>query len=379
MDDPKDWQYVSKVEEYCVDLCAVGLKPGVSKLLSLRGLLTGEALSLPYYRNGKLQNWVDKIFQSHKIDAILNLSGAMAQYVSNNLDQGIKTVLDLEDVDSDKWQLYAKNHNWPLNWFFQRESKRLLAYERNMAEAFDITLFVSQEEAKLFQKLVPEVAQKVKYRVQGVDSNYFDPSLDFENPYGDNARVLVFTGAMDYWPNTDAAIWFAKEIMPKIKETVPNAQFCIVGMNPVAKVQALVKDPSIIVTGGVPDVRPYLAHAAGAVLPLRVARGIQNKILEAMAMEKAVVATPDAIHGIDPCPGFSPLISDTPEGLAKKAISLLKNTTPIQTTARACVLERYNWDANLQLIYELLGGNATELSTTSYIPAQQEMSVQNGH
>jgi len=354
IDDPQDWQYVPKVGKYCTQLCPVGLKSSVAELKSLQGLLTGEALSLPYYRSRKLQDWVDGVLQDHAIDAILVLSGAMAQYVSYPLDSDIRTVLDLEDVDSDKWQLFAKEHNWPLNWIFQRESQRLFDYERAMAKKFDVTLFVSRDEAELFQKLAPEVAHRTKYRVQGVDSNYFDPSLRFENPYPNNAQALVFTGAMDYWPNTDAVIWFAKEIMPRIKEAVPDALFYIVGMNPLPKVRALGKDPSIMITGGVPDVRPYLAHAVAAALPLRVARGIQNKILEAMAMEKPVLATPDAIHGIELCPGFSPLISDSAEGLAEKGISLLTVSPAVPNTARRCVLERYNWDVNLQFINELL-------------------------
>jgi len=361
VDDPLDWQYVSNVEKFCTDLCTVKLSPAYSKLLSLRGLFTGEALSLPYYRNRALQRWVDSVLKDQKIDSILVLSGAMAQYVTPNRDNNIRTVLDLEDVDSDKWKLFAKAHNWPLNLIFQRESRQLFSYEREMAKAFDVTLFVSKEEAKMFQNMAPEIAHKVKYRVQGVNSRYFDPALSFENPYGSHTKVLVFTGAMDYWPNIDAVIWFAKDVMPLIRAVVPDICFCIVGMNPVPKVKALGKMPSIIVTGGVPDVRPYLAHAVGAVLPLRIARGIQNKILEAMAMEMPVLATPQAIHGIEPYTGFSPLIADTSVGLAEKAISLLTSQPEKQSSAtRDYVLKHYNWDTNLQVIDNLLNGNTIE-------------------
>ncbi len=358
VDDPLDWQYVNKVEKYCADLCTVRLNPATSKFLSLQGFLTGEALSLPYYRNRVLQNWVDKVLENQTIDSILILSGAMAQYIPQNLNKGVRTVLDLEDVDSDKWKLFAKDHHWPFSLILQRESRRLFNYEVEMTKMFDVTLFVSQEEAKMFQKMAPEVANKVKYRVQGVNSNYFDPSLSFKNPYGDKAKVLVFTGVMDYWPNIDAVIWFAREVMPKVTEVVPGALFYIVGMNPVKKVKALVSDPAIIVTGGVADVRPYLAHATGAVLPLRMARGIQNKILEAMAMEKQVVATPQAIHGIEAHPGFTPMIESTAKGFAEKVISLFTpQQSKLPTESRTCVLKHYNWDINLRVLDDLLDGS----------------------
>ncbi|MCP3871052.1 MAG: TIGR03087 family PEP-CTERM/XrtA system glycosyltransferase [Gammaproteobacteria bacterium] len=352
VDEPKDWQYLSRLEPFCSGFMPVRLDPRTAKARSLSGFLKGEALSLPYYRNSRLQNWVDGILESKHIDNILVLSGAMAQYVSPHLSNR-RSLLDLEDVDSDKWQLYAKDHTWPLNWIFQRESRKLLAYEQAMASKFDVTLFVSRMEAQLFQNLCPEVAHKVRYRVQGVDFNYFDPSRTYPNPYDRDTRVLVFTGAMDYWPNADAVIWFARDVLPKIRKTVPNVQFWIVGMNPLPRVQALSNDPSVIVTGFVSDVRPYLAHAVGAVLPLRVARGIQNKILEAMAMEKPVLATTDAIHGIEVSQGFSPLVSDSPEGLAKLAIALLTCDDPKPSATRALVQQKYDWEANLNMLHQL--------------------------
>ena len=360
VDTPHDWQYLPRVQEFCADLCAVGLHPAAAKALSLRGLVTGKPLSLPYYRNRRLQRWVDGVLQRQRIDSVLILSGAMAQYIPDDLDPGIRTVLDLEDVDSDKWHLFARDHAWPLNRILQRESRKLFEYEQAMARSFDVTLFVSREEARMFQAMAPEVAHKVRYRVQGVDSRYFDPAIALPNPYGDRRNVLVFTGAMDYWPNTDAVTWFAREVMPLIRRSVPDALFCIVGMNPVPKVRALAEDPSVMVTGGVPDVRPYLAHAAAAALPLRVARGIQNKILEAMAMEKPVLATPEAIHGIEPCPGFSPAIASTATELAEKAVALLEHRAGEPSQARSCIVRRYDWDRNLQIIHELLAGDPGE-------------------
>jgi sugar transferase (PEP-CTERM/EpsH1 system associated) len=350
VDDSQDSQYIPVVKKYCADICAVQLNPLYRKVLSLQGLLTNEALSLPYYKSKKLQVWVDSLIQAQTIDGAFILSGAMAQFLSAHMNRIPRTVLDLEDVDSDKWKLYAKDHKWPLNWIFQRESKKLLEFERRMSNLFDVTLFVSEDEAKLFKEMAPEVAHKIKYRVQGVDEKYFDPALKYDNPYEKGNKVLVFTGAMDYWPNEDAVTWFAKQVMPQVSQVVPDARFYIVGMNPGRKVRNLAKNPSVIVTGGVRDVRPYLAHASAAALPLRVARGIQNKILEAMAMEIPVLATPEAVFGIKPCPGFYPLIADTTSELADIAVRLLISNKQEKITARSCVLEKYNWDVNLQLL-----------------------------
>lgn len=365
VDDLRDWQYRPEVEKYCKQLCTIGLKPATAKFRSLLGLLTGEALSLTYYRNAKLQAWVDRVFEEYQIDAVMVLSGVMAQYVSPHLNQKIRSVLDLEDVDSDKWQLLAKEHGVLLSWILNRESVRLLHFERAMAQKFDITLLVSKREAELFKMKAPEVARKTTFRVQGVDCSYFDPSLRYENPYAGSTNVLVFTGAMDYWPNSDAVIWFAKEVIPRIRQAVPNVCFCIVGMNPTRKVKALAEDPSIIVTGGVPDVRPYLAHAAAAALPLRIARGIQNKVLEAMAMEKPILATPNAIYGMDLCPGFSPYVSATAEGLAEKAIALLNTEVQETAGARACVLKHNDWEVNLGFIHRLLSEDLSTMESLS--------------
>ncbi len=355
IDDPEDWQYSEYVESFCEDSCIVDLNPKKAKILSIRGLFTGEALTVPYYRNKQLHNWVDKLIEQKKIDSVLIFSGAMAQYVSGKIEGNIRTVLDLEDVDSDKWRLYAKDHQWPMSWLYQRESEKLLAFEKVMANEFDVTVLVSKEEADFFKQLAPEVSEKIVNRVQGVDSEFFSPELSYENPYPENAMVLTFTGAMDYWPNINAAVWFAEEIFPKIKQQFEQACFYIVGMNPSDEVQKLAENKAVFVTGGVPDVRPYIAHGMLAVVPLRLARGIQNKVLEAMAMEKPVLATSNAMQGIVQGAGFTPLVADDELSLVNGAIAILSGENKQDVKAgRATVLEHYNWDTNLRRIELLL-------------------------
>jgi len=357
VDDPDDWQYVDYVNEFCTQSCIESLKPTTAKILSIRGLLTGSALSLPYYYNRKLDTWVDKVLENTEIDAVLIFSGVMAQYVSGKLKPEIKSVLDLEDVDSDKWRVYAQEHTWPMNWIYQRESERLLAFESAMANEFDSTVLVSKDEADFFKKLVPSVADKVVARVQGVDSVFFDAHLTHENPYQLGQRVIVFTGAMDYWPNINAAVWFAKDIFPNIREQVSDACFYIVGMNPSDEVKGLDSIEGVFVTGGVPDVRPYIVHGEFSVVPLRLARGIQNKVLEAMALEKPILATSNALQGIQRYDGFVPLVADDEMAMIQGALNLLTGQEKQDIKAgRACVLEYYNWDTNLQTIETLLLG-----------------------
>ncbi len=128
-------------------------------------------------------------------------------------------MLDLIDVDSDKWRLYSERHRWPMSWIYARESKKLLEYEKAMAAEFDATVFVSEKEADYFKSFAPEIADKVHWRVQGVDSDFFNPELDFESPYQPAEKVMVFVGAMDYWPNIDAVVWFVESIFPCDPET----------------------------------------------------------------------------------------------------------------------------------------------------------------
>jgi len=355
IDDTEDWQYSEHVESFCEESCIVDLKPKKAKILSIRGLFTGEPLTIPYYRNKQLHNWVDKIIEQNKIDSVLIFSGAMAQYVSGKLDDNIRSVLDLEDVDSDKWRLYAKDHQWPMSWLYKRESERLLAFEKAMADEFDVTVLVSKEEADFFKELAPDLSKKIVNRVQGVDSEFFSPELSYENPYPENALVLTFTGAMDYWPNINAAVWFAEKIFPTIKQQFEHVYFYIVGMNPSDEVKKLAEKEAVFVTGGVPDVRPYIAHSTVAVVPLRLARGIQNKVLEAMAMEKPILATSNAMQGIVQPTGFIPLVADDELSMAKGAVDILSGKIKQDVkVGRTCVLEHYNWDTNLRRIELLL-------------------------
>ena len=360
IDDPDDRRHLDKVREYCVELCAPEIDPGIARFASLRGLFNGEALSLPYLRNRVLSDWTNRVLQRHRPERIVIFSGPMAQYVTGRVPEGAISLFDMVDVDSEKWRSYGERKAWPMSWLYRREADKLLEFERRMAQEFDSTVFVSREEAELFRGLAPESAGKTTYRIQGVDSDFFDPAESFDNPYPADRPAMVFTGMMDYWPNVDAVSWFVDNALDSILEQVPGALFCIVGMRPTAEVAKLGERRGVRVTGAVPDVRPYLAHAHTSIMPLRIARGIQNKVLEAMAMQLPVIATPGAMTGIQAFPGFEPVISEDPDVLARAAVELLQQPPRQDAAARECVLQRYNWDSNLQRIERLLESGQIE-------------------
>ncbi|MFN3543461.1 MAG: TIGR03087 family PEP-CTERM/XrtA system glycosyltransferase [Thiobacillus sp.] len=351
VDDPDDWQYAEALTPYCASVKLLPLHPRRAKLASLVGLVTGEALTLPYYRNAELKRWARALASDGTVTRGLAFSSAMAQFMPASLD---RRVLDMVDVDSDKWTQYAPTQRWPLAWVYAREGRRLAEWEGRVARDFDATLLVSHDEAALLRRRVPAAAARIGAFENGVDADYFSPARDYPNPYAVDVRGIVFTGAMDYWPNVDAVTWFAERIFPAVRDAVPDAQFTIVGSRPTEGVGALVRQPGVVVTGGVPDVRPYLAHAACAVAPLRIARGVQNKVLEAMAMARWVVATPQAAEGIRAEAGRDYQVMRDEAGFAAAVVDALR--TPVSNPlARECVLRHYDWSRNVAVVDPLLG------------------------
>jgi len=346
VDDPDDWQYQDALKPYCASIKLLPLNPRRAKLASLRGLFSGEALTLPYYRNTELKRWAAELADAGKISRGLAFSSAMAQFMPKNLE---RRVLDMVDVDSDKWTQYAPTQRWPLSWVYAREGRKLAEWEARAAQDFDATLLVSQAEAALLQQRAPHAQHKISAFENGVDAGYFSPDRDYPNPYVPGVQSIVFTGAMDYWPNIDAVTWFAGHIFPRVRDVIPGAQFTIVGSRPGAAVLALASRPGVVVTGGVPDVRPYLAHAACAVAPLRIARGVQNKVLEAMAMARPVIASAQAAEGLRAEAGRDFTLAQGEAEFARAVVDKLQHPASA-ALARDSVLAHYDWARNLAVI-----------------------------
>jgi sugar transferase (PEP-CTERM/EpsH1 system associated) len=365
IDDEQDLKYVDTVKALCDETCLVNLHPTSARLRSAYGLISSQPLTLPYYADTRLQDWVNSVLERRPIKNILIFSSAMAQYVSRA--NRARRVIDFVDIDSDKWKQYAATARWPMNWVYGREARLLLGYERKIAQDFDSATFVSEAEAGLFRQFAPEAAGKVSHFNNGVDSNYFSPRNSYSNPYPTGVNPLVFTGAMDYWANANAVEWFARGVLPLIQASLPEVEFYIVGARPTSAVRSLGSLPGVTVTGSVPDVRPYLAYAALAVAPLRIARGVQNKVLEAMAMEQVVVASSQAAKGISAIPGHELLVADDESEFADRVITLLQAEPELKRAigkaARARVLATYNWEKNLERITALLSQEPAAYST----------------
>ncbi len=355
VDDPDDWRHAESLRDYCERVFLRPLSPRAAKLRSLKGLLTRQALTLPYYAEGAMRAWVREILDKQAVDRVLVYSSSMAQYVDGD-NTGVKRYIDFVDIDSDKWAQYARFQSWPMSWVYGREAKYLLAYERQVARRFDYSFFVSRREAEAFQQLSGLGGDKVGFFNNGVDADYFSPRHDLASPYAADEKAIVFTGAMDYWANVDAVTWFADSVLPRLAD-VPGLRFYIVGSRPTEAVRQLGQRPGIVVTGRVEDVRPYLRHAAMVVAPLRIARGIQNKVLEAMAMGKAVLATPPALEGITARVGKDIVLADTAAAQAEAVRTLLADPGAagrIGAAARQRILQDYDWERCLDVLLQRL-------------------------
>jgi sugar transferase (PEP-CTERM/EpsH1 system associated) len=223
---------------------------------------------------------------------------------------GLNTVLDLVDVDSEKWREMAEKAPFPRRLVYAREARTLLADERQAALAATHAMLASPDEAALFVQRAPEAASRTTWMINGVDLDYFSPAHSFASPFPDDRPAIVFTGDMSYWPNVEAVTWFARAILPALLGRARRPRFAIVGARPTDAVRALA-GPDVLVTGRVDDVRPYIAHAGAVVAPLLLARGLQNKVLEGMAMGKAVVATSAAEQGLNVRQHGAVVIADT--------------------------------------------------------------------
>ncbi|SDT96756.1 TIGR03087 family PEP-CTERM/XrtA system glycosyltransferase [Desulfobacula phenolica] len=356
-DDPEDLRYAENLKEYCRQVMVFPLNKISGKIKGFFSLLFGQSISQGYFYKREFQSTFDKWTRSKPYDDLICFSSPMAEYVfraqKKIKDIAKNLIMDFCDLDSEKWNLYAQKTAFPLNKIYKKEASRLLQFEIKINKAFDKSVFVSHKEAVLFIKHYPG-AKNIQVVSNGVDYQYFD-SEKTEISQFFSSPMLVFSGAMDYYANIDGVTWFAKEILPEIKKKIPDVNFYIVGSNPDPRVKALEKDTSIIVTGFVKDIREYYKAADLCIIPLRIARGVQNKVLEAMAMGKAVISTTPAVQGINPKVKQVVEIEDDPLKFARKIISVMNNTDRIKelgNSASIFVVQNYNWGKNLNGFFD---------------------------
>ncbi len=369
VDDPADWQHLASVEALCAEVCVRPLSPWRTRWRALAALVRGEALTVGVYRDRMMRRWVQRLLADHKVELVLCYSSGVAPLVMSRAQ--VHRVMDFVDVDSDKWHQYAQRAGGSVKRLvYRREARRLAEFERKIAAQFDASVFVSETEAAFFRQLAPESAGSVFGIPNGVDAGYWDPQRTCSSPYQPGERAVVFVGAMDYRANVDAVEWFAHEVWPQIFAQRPDARFYIVGSKPTAEVRALGQLGGITVTGRVEDVRPYLAHAHAVTAPLRIARGIQNKVLEALAMEKVLLATPEAYAGVEDFAGRQGCITGSAEAMATEALLWLEAPQAVRVPeARAEVLSRYDWVRSLDAYETVLSGAQPSTASAGVVAA----------
>ncbi len=333
-------------------------------LAGLEAVLAGKPVSLTAFHSRRLAAWVRETIAARGIDAIVVFSGQMGQYVPADFTG--RVVIDLCDVDSAKFEGYAQAGE--REWLNAREARLLAAEEERLGQRADATILISEAEAALYRSRL-RAPERVDVQVigNGIDAALFDPVRIAPHPLlaGLPGPHFVFTGQMDYRPNEQAALWAIEAMMPQLRRRYPDALFHVVGRNPTGRLMAHHGLPGVQVWGEVPDVRPLLAAADAVLAPLLIARGVQNKVLEAMAMARPVVLTPDAATGIAAEDGTHwAIVAADPQAMCARLEPLLADPearTRMGAAARRFVLEHHAWEAMLAPLGAIVGAGGSEV------------------
>ncbi len=344
--DASDWQAVRDLQAKEIEIAAFPHHPRWDRIRSLPLLFTSKPLTLGVYGSRALQAEVDRRIDG--VDLAYAYSSSMGAFVMRHAH--VRRVMHFAELDSDKWRQYADRMRFPWSSIYRREWKTLAAFETELARAVDENVFCTPLEERIFRELIPGAPSVVIKN--GVDLTRLKPARENAEP-----GHLVFVGVMNYYPNVEGCVWFAREILPQIRARHPEARLTIVGAHPSDEVRALARLEGVEVTGFVDDPRDYLRRASLSLAPLRIARGIQNKVLEAMAMGLPVVGTSAATQGIEGVPGKHFLVADDERAQIAAVCALLQDSArarELGMAARAFVEERYDWEAALAPLDELL-------------------------
>ena len=347
-DEPVPPETLQALETYCRCVAIAPLGPG-RWLRGISSMIRGRSISEGAFHCPGLARTLKAWSEETPFHAGIASASSVASYLRLGRLAQRPAVIDLMDVDSQKWHDYAASSRWPKSMLYRAEGNRLRRWERHMADWAEALTLVSEAETGLFRQFAPKAP--VHAITNGVYLDYFRPE-----PESPKANGCVFVGAFDYRPNVDAACWFAREVWPEVIRERPDARFRIVGRNPVKAVRRLSGIPGVEVIGTVPDVRPHVREAAVAIAPLRIARGLQNKVLEALAMGKAIVASPQALAGFrDDVPAV--VAANRSEWLAAlgRLLDDAQERRRLGELGRSFAEEHHDWDRCLEPFMELLG------------------------
>lgn len=367
LEGPEDIKHLRVLQDLCRTATGFYRGPLLKAWRLFTGFLSRRPLSVAIYDHGAMRAKIHRLIGEHEYARIVVFSSQMAQYIPADRLPG--TVLDYCDVDSHKWDNYADRLPAYFAWFYRLEARRLFAFENAASRLALATLFITPAERQIYLGLGGQ--GNLMVMGNGVDTTYFAPSeADSGATGGEPGGVtprpepgrILFTGAMDYFPNEEGVAWFAKEVFPFVRKDHPHARFVIAGSNPTARVRALARIDGVDVTGFVPDMRAEQAKAHIVVVPLRIARGMQNKVLEAMSSGKAVVVGKAAMGGIHAEPGRDLFVAETPVEFRACLGRLLSDPALVDAmgkAARAYIVEHLSWERNLEHdLLPLLAGSA---------------------
>ena len=348
---------IASLQSYCERVSVVRLESFGRWVRTALSLLGGHTASEGAFRSPELHRIVHEWSTQTRFHAAVASASSMAPYLRQPNLRDVPAVVDLTDVDSQKWIDYAAVSWLPRSLLYRTEAKRLRRLETSIADWAHAITFVSQAEVDLYRTFCR--TGSVYAVPNGVDLDYYAPRMDDSTVRPDGVslgqyprtRCCVFVGAMDYLPNVDGVCWFCEHVWPNLLQHCPEAKFYVVGRNPAAAVRRCGSIPGVEIIGSVPDVRPYLRHAPVAVVPLRIARGLQNKVLEAMAMSRAVVASPPALAGVQAEPGLHVLRASTPQQWVDTIWWLWTDGSLCRAfgeSGRCYVEEHHRWDECLR-------------------------------
>lgn len=380
VDDPDDLNHTPLLRSLCRGrVIPIRLNRSLAMLRASLSWLTGRSLTEGFYGSKLFEKELNNVLSGQTFDAVFVFSSAVALY-AKNLDCVTK-IVDFVDVDSDKWGQLARVSSFPRSFLFRVEQQRLSKFEISISKWSSVSLFVSRAEAELFKQIGGK--GRIEFLSNGTDLELRRLPLE-HIPFHVgganrvrqlNAPTLVFVGTMDYYPNIDAVRFFVEEIFPLIRQKFSQASFEIIGRRPTKSVQRLNKIDGIRVVGEVSDVRSHIVRADLSVAPMRIARGVQNKVLEAMAVGVPVVATPLAIEGIEVRDGEDVLVGSSREEFAAQVTRLLTDSELRRALAKKAwnkMNQFYNWHCIGAKLEKLL---FTAPSVKSTEPANAEISI----
>lgn len=319
-----------------------------------RGLVTNDALTLSYFYSAGLQTAFDRLLSSGEYDAVLCTGSAMATYVFRNPELARRDtpaqprlIMDFMDLDSDKWRQYQASSGLPMKLVYGREAKLINRVELRSYELFDECFFISANEVDLFSRQLTE-NRKLRVLGNGIDTNAFFPAREVGSAH---KPVFLFAGVMNYKPNEDAVLWFVDALWERIRAEWPDAEFIIAGMDPSSRIKQLGREPGITVTGFVEDIVPFYQGADVFVAPFRLARGVQNKILQALACGLPVITTRLGLEGINAKPGEDILVADTGQEFFEATKKLLETEdlySSLSVNGEELIQREYSWNSVLQ-------------------------------